>query len=221
MQLEETLTKKILASIYIQSLKSDQFSEISDRITSRDRAKPEYMPAPVFGEYLAELERHGLVCYEENSLQLTLEGRKKILVVMIGGSFDIIHPGHIDTLRQAKTLGDVLVVSVARDSTYKRNKGKEPIHNENLRQELVSCVKFVDAAVLGSEDDIFETVRFLKPDIIALGYDQLHSESAIKEGAKKVGIEPKVVRLKSQVPDIKTSSIFSTSNKRGELLTGT
>jgi cytidyltransferase-like protein len=151
---------------------------------------------------------------------LTSVGRKNIIVVMMGGGFDIIHPGHIDALRQAKSLGDVLVVSVARDTTFRRNKDKNPIHSEELRQELVASVKFVDAAVLGSEKDIFETVKFLGPDVIALGYDQLHTENAVYEGASKVGIQCKVVRLKSSLPRIKTSTITA-NQKNNQLLTET
>ena len=219
-KLDESLTKKILARIFIQSLKLGEFGNSLDTLTLNESVKPGYMPEQVFSEYLRELEHHGLIFFEENSPRLTPVGRKEIVVVMVGGSFDIIHPGHIETLREAKKLGDLLAVSVARDRTYKRNKHKDPLHGEKLRRDLVCSVKFVDLAVLGSEKDIFETVHFLKPDIIALGYDQTHSERAIKEGARRAGIESKVVRLDSKVPKIKTSSILA-SDDRNELLSGT
>jgi FAD synthetase len=220
-QLDEALTKKILGRIYVQSLKLGEFGKSLDILTSSENtSKPRFMSERKFTEYLKELKRLGLVLFDEKSARLTLEGRRKIVVVMIGGAFDIIHPGHIETLKQAKALGDVLAVSVARDSTYKRNKHKDPVHNERLRRDLVSSVKFVDVAVLGSEKDIFETVRFLEPDIIALGYDQAHSEKTIKDGAEKAGIEARVVRLDSQVPRIKTSSIMA-NDYREELLNGT
>ena len=67
---------------------------------------------------------------------LSRVGRKEIIVVMAGGSFDIIHPGHIETLEQARALGDSLIVSVARDATFRKNKKREPQHNETLRQKL-------------------------------------------------------------------------------------
>ena len=92
--------------------------------------------------------------------------------VMAQGVFDIIHLGHIHYLQGAKDLGDELVVVVARDSTVRALK-HEPITNENMRRELVATLKPVDKAVLGYEGgDRFRTVEELKPDIIALGYDQ-------------------------------------------------
>jgi len=115
-------------------------------------------------------------------------------------------------LEQAKSLGDVLVVSVARDSTFQRNKKRPPQHPETLRQYLVSSLRCVNCAVLGSESDIFETVLLLKPDIIALGYDQLHDEAMILEEVKKRGLDVRVVRLKSSNPEIKTTSIIGGKN---------
>ena len=103
---------------------------------------------------------------------LNPSGRKLITIVMTGGAFDIIHPGHIETLEQARALGDALIVSVARDSTFEKNKKRKPQHSEVLRKNLVAAIRTVDCSVLGSETDIFETVELLKPDIIALGYDQ-------------------------------------------------
>ncbi len=166
---------------------------------------------------LKVLKDRGLITLADNRPLLTANGRKKILVVMTGGAFDIIHPGHIETLEQAKSLGDVLMVSVARDSTFERNKKRKPQHNETLRRKLVSSLRCVDDAVLGSETDIFETVDLLKPDIIALGYDQSHDEEKILEEVKRRGLSVKVVRLKSSNPDIKTTAIISQSR---DALTG-
>lgn len=158
------------------------------------------------------LEDEGLVDLVGGVPSLSAIGRKMIVVVMTGGAFDIIHPGHIETLDQAKSLGDVLIVSVARDVTFERNKKRRPQHGEVLRRLLVSSVKSVDCAILGSESDIFETVLFLKPDIIALGYDQSHDEEKISEEVKKRGLNVKVVRLKSSNPDIKTTTIIGRSS---------
>ena len=70
---------------------------------------------------------------------------------MVGGVFDVIHPGHIHTLKAAKQHGDVLVVVVARTSTAKQNKGRRVYHGENLRKELVSSLSFVDLAIIGGK----------------------------------------------------------------------
>jgi cytidyltransferase-like protein len=162
-----------------------------------------------FNRELEELQSRGLLMLTNGRPELTEEGRRRIVVVMAGGSFDIIHPGHIETLEQARSLGDVLVVSVARDATFERNKKRKPNHVETLRRDLVASLRMVDCAVLGSESDIFETVELLKPDIIALGYDQFHDEGKIMEEAKRRGLIIKVVRLKSSNPDIKTTAIIN------------
>jgi cytidyltransferase-like protein len=140
-------------------------------------------------------------------MALTEIGRDALKVIFAGGVFDIIHPGHIHTLTAAKALGDVLVVVIARNVTAEKSKGRAPIHDEKLRQELVSSLKFVDIAILGHEGDIFKTVELVKPDVIALGYDQVHQEKHITEECRKRGLDVQVVRLQSPVPDLKSSSI--------------
>ena len=96
---------------------------------------------------------------------------EKKKIVLAGGVFDIIHPGHIHTLNAAKALGDVLIVAIATDKTAQKMKKRPPLHDQELRRELVNCLSMVDSTVIGHEDDIFETVKEVKPDIIALGYD--------------------------------------------------
>ncbi len=115
--------------------------------------------------------------------------------VMASGVFDILHPGHVLFLQEAKKLGDELVVVVARDSTAKKFKHK-PIMPEEVRRFLVESLKPVDRAVLGHEDDMYKTVEEIKPDIIVLGYDQKFSEEEIEEECRKRGLDVKVVRLK-------------------------
>ncbi len=115
--------------------------------------------------------------------------------VMATGVFDILHPGHVLFLREAKKLGDELVVVVARDSTVERLKHK-PIMNEEIRRFMVESLKPVDRAVLGHKDDMYKTVEDLRPDIIVLGYDQKFDEKEIEEECRKRGIKVKVVRLK-------------------------
>ncbi len=115
--------------------------------------------------------------------------------VMASGVFDILHPGHVLFLQEAKKLGDELVVVVARDSTVMKFKHK-PIMPEHVRRFLVESLKPVDMAVLGHEDDMYKTVEEIKPDIIVLGYDQRFSEEEIEEECRKRGLKVKVVRLK-------------------------
>ena len=127
--------------------------------------------------------------------------------VLAGGVFDIIHPGHIHTLNAAKALGDVLIVAIATDKTAQKMKKRQPLHNQELRRELVSCLSMVDKAIVGHEDDIFETVKAIKPDIIVLGYDQVHQNQFISDGCKRINLDVEIVRLQSPVPELSSSEI--------------
>tara|TARA_B100000029_G_scaffold371523_1_gene365472 strand:- start:148 stop:606 length:459 start_codon:yes stop_codon:yes gene_type:complete len=128
-------------------------------------------------------------------------------VVLAGGVFDIIHPGHIHTLNDARKLGDVLVVVIATDKTAIKMKKREPLHSAELRRELVSSLSMVDLCIIGNEEDIFKTVDLVKPQIIALGYDQTHQEKFITEGCKKINLDVTVARLESPRPETSSSKI--------------
>ncbi len=91
--------------------------------------------------------------------------------VMASGVFDLIHPGHISYLEQARSYGDELVVVVACDATVRRRK-HDPITPEAMRARVVGALKPVDRVIIGGDGDLFDTVRYVKPDVIVLGYDQ-------------------------------------------------
>ena len=103
--------------------------------------------------------------------------------VMAVGVFDLLHAGHLHYVEQAKSLGDELVVVVAHDDTVRKQK-HEPITSHELRCRMVSGLKPVDTAMVGNPptSPIFDILDVVKPDIIALGYDQKHSVDAIREG---------------------------------------
>ena len=128
-------------------------------------------------------------------------------VVLAGGVFDIIHPGHIHTLNAAKALGGILVVAIATDKTAKKMKKRPPLHSQELRRELVSCLSMVDKAIVGHEDDIFQTVKEIKPNIIVLGYDQVHQEKFISDGCKRINLNVEIVRLETPIPHLSSSEI--------------
>ena len=138
-------------------------------------------------------------------MDLKKSSTKKI--VLAGGVFDIIHPGHIHTLNAAKALGGVLVVAIATDKTAEKMKKRSPLHTQELRRELVSCLSMVDKAIVGHEDDIFQTVKEVKPNIIVLGYDQIHQEKFISDGCKRINLNVEIVRLESPVPHLSSSEI--------------
>lgn len=143
----------------------------------------------------------------EDRETLTELGRTSLNVVLAGGVFDIIHPGHIHTLNAAKDLGDVLVVVIATDKTAEKMKKRLPLHTQDQRKMLVDALLMVDLSVIGHEDDIFKTVELIRPQIIALGYDQMHQEKSITEGCKKINLNITVARLQSPIPEISSSII--------------
>jgi len=121
--------------------------------------------------------------------------------VMATGVFDILHSGHLHYLEEAKGLGDELYVVVATDATVRKRK-HEPITPEKMRVELVQALKPVNMAILGTEGDMFDTVRLIDPDIIALGYDQEFEEARLVEELGKRGLRAKVVRLSKHEDDL-------------------
>jgi len=106
-------------------------------------------------------------------------------VVLASGVFDLLHFGHVRFLEAAKKAGGPnakLIVIIAKDSTAEKTKGKKPIMHENERCSLVKSLKVVDTAMLGYEGlDIGEVIEKIKPDIIALGYDQSEMEREVSE----------------------------------------
>jgi len=158
---------------------------------------------------LALLRKEGLVAGSASRPRLTKKGRSRIKVVFTGGGYEIIHPGHLYTMEQAKSLGDVLVVVLARSSTIRRRKGREPVAKESDRLALVSSLRLVDAAVLGARGSIYQTLERVGPDVVALGYDQHHAEKDIRREASMRRMRLRVVRLKAMDPSIKTSKIVA------------
>ncbi len=107
--------------------------------------------------------------------------------VMASGVFDIIHPGHISYLEQARSYGDELVVVIANDDTVRRSK-HEPVTPEDMRVRIVGALKPVDKAIVGGRGDILDTVRYIRPDVIVLGYDQKFSEDDLRAKLAEAGM---------------------------------
>ncbi len=193
----DIIDKNILVALYVASLTNKNVNEIlKKKIFLTDKA---------IEERLNNLQKNGLV--EKDKKSLTELGRTSLKVVLAGGVFDIIHPGHIHTLNSAKLLGDVLVVVVATDKTAVKIKKRTPLHNQIHRQNLVNSLSMVDLTLIGHEDDIFKTVEMVKPEIVALGYDQIHQEKFITDGCRKLNLNVKVARLQSPNPEISSSKI--------------
>ncbi len=144
---------------------------------------------------------------------------------MVFGVFDLLHPGHLNFLLQAKELGSKLIVSVARDINVFKVKGQKPMHNERLRLKNISLLSVVDKAVLGGKRDPWAHIKKIKPDIIALGYDQkIYVTDAIKGAAKELqnmlvenGLKKtEVVRMKPFWPQVYKSRIIRREMKNLE-----
>lgn len=191
------IDKAALASIFCSTL--DPSIPAYDRMHARLPVSRDF-----YNQTIRGLVEKGLVEDEK----LTDFGRDAVKVILVGGVFDLIHPGHIHTLKAAKSLGDVLVVIVARTSTaIKIKKDRKIYHDEMLRRELVSSINFVDLALIGREGTLYDTVAFVKPNVIALGYDQAHTEKDVAENCKKIGLNVQVVRLSTPIPGSKSSKI--------------
>jgi len=193
--------KHTLAALFSMAVKGEKAD--AGALAKRLGLKPEEARKEI-----EELKSAGMVELVGRSARLTSKGRSSVRVVFIGGGFELIHYGHVHTISKAKGLGDVLVVSVARDSTIRKRKGREPLISEGDRVRLLSSLREVDAAILGVEGDIYVTLQKVKPDIVALGYDQYHMEDEVRREANKRGMKLRVVRLDSPYPHIKTTKIL-------------
>ncbi|ASJ02330.1 FAD synthase [Thermococcus profundus] len=124
------------------------------------------------------------------------EGGKKKIRVLVGGVFDILHVGHVHFLKQAKELGDELVVIVAHDETVRRNKRRNPVNPAEDRAELLKAIKYVDEVYIGSPRAIdYDMVRRINPDIVAIGPDQTFDCRRLKEELRRHGINAEVIRI--------------------------
>jgi len=125
--------------------------------------------------------------------------------VLALGVFDILHLGHLYYLKQAKSLGDELVVVVASDSKVTSKMGK-PVFPEEVRLEIIRSLKPVDHAILNNGRDLYKIIEELKPNIIALGYDQKYDIIKMEKEFAKMGLEVKVKRLRKHQNALLSSS---------------
>lgn len=127
------------------------------------------------------------------------EKMKKQRVVLASGVFDLLHLGHVKFLEEAKRAGgegSKLIVVVARDSTVQRMKGAKPIITEENRRALVEALKVVDEAILGFEEmDIGKVLESVKPDVVAVGYDQDGIEAEVKRVIAEKALPVEVVKI--------------------------
>ncbi|MEB3756831.1 MAG: DUF357 domain-containing protein [Desulfurococcales archaeon] len=132
-------------------------------------------------KYMGELEPHWPERRKENK-------------VFLAGTFDILHPGHIELMKWASSFGKLYVV-VARDANAVKSKGRRPVLPESVRLEVVKSIRYVYEARLGDETDIFKPVEEIRPDVIILGPDQsISEETVVEEAERRLGYKPLVAR---------------------------
>ena len=130
--------------------------------------------------------------------------------VLTFGTFDVIHRGHIHMLQKAKEYGDHLVVILGRDETVHKVKGKKPFHTEVERKEMLEALSVVDEVLLGHENDPYYLIGKVRPDIIALGYDQEVFVDNLEKKITEFGLSTKIVRL----PPYKGDHLHSSKLKK-------
>ena len=121
--------------------------------------------------------------------------------VMATGVFDLLHPGHIDFLKQAKSEGDYLIVVIARDDTVEQEKGKTPSWDQEKRKSEIEHLGITDKVVIGNPGDKLKIVEEEKQDIICLGYDQEYDEDKMKEALTKRGVSVTIKRMNAYLPE--------------------
>ncbi len=151
-----------------------------------------------YGEGLIDSLRHiGEIDIDWKPLS-SLLSRPKVLVA---GSFEILHPGHIYLFEKAWELGRVYVI-VSRDSNFEKFKGRKPAIPDKYRAEVVRSVRYVHEAILGDEKDYLKPVLDISPDIVLLGPDQWPDKAKLEDELRKRGLEKtRVLRLKEPFKD--------------------
>jgi len=135
--------------------------------------------------------------------------------VLVFGTFDVVHPGHRYFLQQARTRGDRLVASIARDSFVARFKGKRPVHDELARLHHVLDTGLVDEAFLSDEETgTFSVIARVKPDVICLGHDQEALRENLLAWMKRKGERAAVETLDALEPGRYKSSILNAGRRR-------
>jgi len=143
--------------------------------------------------------------------QFERQMKKKRKIVLASGTFDLLHLGHVKYLEDAKKTGGrnaKLVVIVARDETVQKRKNLKPIMPEEHRRALVESLKVVDEAILGFEDlDILAVIEKLKPDVIAVGYDQNSIEEQVRKIVTQQELPVQIIKISKFGKDELDSSI--------------
>lgn len=134
---------------------------------------------------------------------------------MVFGTFDMLHPGHINFFKQARKVAKqtFLIVSIARDVNVRKIKGRRPRKNEEQRKRMLAESGLADKVVLSNIKNYIGHIKREQPDIIALGYDQTHYTETLQKDLRAANLKTSVVRLRSFRPAIYKTSLMHKKNK--------
>jgi D-beta-D-heptose 7-phosphate kinase/D-beta-D-heptose 1-phosphate adenosyltransferase len=135
------------------------------------------------------------------------------LVVFTNGVFDLLHPGHVRYLQDARRLGDALIVGVNSDRSVRANKGPErPINPEHERAEVLASLACVDMAVIFDEDTPYALITHVQPDVLVKGADWGEHDIVGRDVVEARG--GRVVRM-ALSPGFSTTSLIERTRTRG------
>lgn len=133
------------------------------------------------------------------------------MIVFTNGCFDLLHIGHIELLKFAKSLGNYLIVAINSDDSVKKLKGfSRPINNEITRKTILESIKYVDEVIIFNEDTPLEVIKKLQPNIIVKGGDY-KKEDIVGYEFEKLGLLE--IKLFNYIPNNSTTSIIERIKK--------
>jgi D-beta-D-heptose 7-phosphate kinase/D-beta-D-heptose 1-phosphate adenosyltransferase len=124
--------------------------------------------------------------------------------VWVNGCFDILHPGHVELFKVAKSLGDLLIVGVDTDEKVKKDKGdSRPINPLSFRKSMLESIKYIDIVLpFGSREELEDLIQLYSPDTLLVGGDWKNGDVVGRQFAKGV-------RFFNRVGDYSTTNIIS------------
>ena len=131
--------------------------------------------------------------------------------VIVFGTFDPLHPGHLHLFRESRRHGDHLTCIVSRDSTIERIKARTPFQDEAARLTAVAATGLVDHARLGHHEDVYRVLSEEHPDVICLGYDQTYFVSSLEDELRTRNITARIIRISAYDPHIHKSTLLRVS----------
>jgi len=129
-------------------------------------------------------------------------------LVMAFGTFDYLHAGHENFLKQARSHGTTLLVVLALDNTVQSVKGRAPLHNENQRLKNLRKTGWADKVILGNKENKHQVILKNRPDVICLGYDQFVFTQTLQKTLIDNNLDTEIVRLEAYFPQVYKSSLL-------------